>query len=640
MSFSFRLTCLSVLALSCALPASSLAAAADPVAASAAASARFPAGGMIRLDVDATDVERGIFRAREVIPVEGAGLLRLRYPAWLPGAHAPVGAIANLTGLAFTADGRTLAWKRDPLDVYALLVEVPAGATELTADLVYLAPLKPEQGRVAVAPAMVSMGWHQVSLYPAGLPTRAIQVTPSVRLPDGWKQASALEAQDVASAEQMVRYRPVSYETLVDSPIIAGRNFRREDLGWGVTLNLIADQPENLVASEAQLKPHRALVTQAQKLFGVRHFDHYDFLVTMSDYLGGIGLEHHRSSENGVSPGYFTQWDEKATGRFLLPHEFVHSWNGKHRRGADVATPDFSTPMQNSLLWVYEGQTQFWGVILAARSGLASREDVLALLAANAATMEERAARQWRPLLDTTNDPIMASRRPAPWPSYQRSEDYYVEGMLLWLDADMTIREGTGGKKSLDDFARAFFGGRDGDWSVSPYSRADVVAALNAVYPYDWESFLAKRVDAVAPHAPLDWIGKGGYRLAYAAEPTAYFKATEKSRKIADFSYSLGLIVKPDGEITQVLWDSPAFAAKLVPGATILAINGRDYSAEGMKAALDKAAKDKRPIDLTLRHAGGVRMVAIDYQGGQRYPRLERVPGAPARLDALLAPKP
>ncbi|MXP25270.1 peptidase M61 [Altererythrobacter indicus] len=610
-----------------------------------AASAQQPAteadvvhGQAIQVDVDARDVQRGIFHVTETLPIASSGVLRLRYPEWLPGKHSSAGKIANLTGFDFTANGQTLSWKRDPLDVFSILVDVPAGVSSLTAKFMYLAPLERDQGRVTVAPAMLSMGWHEVSLYPAGQPVRDIQVYSSVRLPAGWTQASALEPTGDADAGNVVHFKPVSYETLVDSPLVAGSNYKRVDLGSDVYLDLFGDEPGNLDATDKQLQLHRDLVTQALKLFGVRHFDHYDFLVSMSDYLGGIGLEHHRSSEDGVPPDYFTDWDKRALNRYLLPHEFVHSWNGKHRRGADLATPDFHEPMQDSLLWVYEGQTQFWGSILAARSGLVTKDQALDMLATVAASYDQKAGRKWRPVIDTTNDPIMAHRNPAPWPSWQRSEDYYVEGMLAWLDVDMLLREKTKGKKSLDDFAKLFFGGTDGDWSVSTYRREDVVDALNTVYPYDWSTFLKQRIDDIAPHAPLDWIGQGGYRLTFDKEPNSYIAARQTNYKMADFSYSLGLSIGNNGEVSQVYWGSPAFDAKLTPGTTIVGVNGREYSADVMKTAIDDSEGSDAPIALTVKRAGRVSNVDITYHGGQLYPHLERVKGTPARLDDLLAP--
>ena len=359
--------------------------------------------GVITLAVDASDITRGIFQITETIPVTAAGRLTLLYPEWIPGNHSPTGQIAKLAGLQITAGGHALAWKRDPVDVFAFHVEVPAGAASVEARFQFLAATDAAQGRIVTTPDMLNLQWFSVSLYPAGHYVRQITVAASAKYPAGWKAATALEvaAQDGAT----VRYQPVSYETLVDSPVFAGANVRVETLAPGVRLNLVADQPEQLAATEEQLQLHRNLVTQSVKLFGAQHYNHYDFLLALSSRQGGIGVEHQRSSENGVDPAYFTDWKGSLTDHDLLPHEYTHSWNGKYRRPADLWTPDYRTPMQDSLLWVYEGQTQFWGYVLAARSGLMSKEDTLASFASVAATYDTRAGRAWRPLIDTTNDP-------------------------------------------------------------------------------------------------------------------------------------------------------------------------------------------------------------------------------------------
>ncbi|RYD87667.1 MAG: M61 family peptidase, partial [Sphingomonadales bacterium] len=399
----------------------------------------------------------------------------------------------------------------------------------------------------------------------------------SVTLPAGWAYGTALDPQS-ANATGTVAFRPVDFETLVDSPMLAGRYFRKVQLSPKVRLNIAADRPDELNATEQQLQAHRRLVEQAVRLFGAEHYDKYEFLLSISDRLGGIGLEHQRSSENGVATGYFTHWDEQTQRHNLLPHEYTHSWNGKYRRGADLYTPDFSTPMRNSLLWVYEGQTQFWGYVLQARSGLVTTDDTLSALAMLAASLDTRPGRQWRPLIDTTNDPIIAARRPQPWTSLQRSEDYYNEGLLVWLDIDMQIRTLTGGRRSLDDFASAFFGMRDGDLGILTYTFDDVVRTLEGIAPHDWASFLRSRVEQSQRHAPLGWIEKGGYRLAYTNQPTNYWRTEDRRRKITDLSYSLGLIVdNSDRSVDQVIWDSPAFAAGLTNGDILVALDGETF---------------------------------------------------------------
>lgn len=596
--------------------------------------------GTIRLEVDATDIQRRIFRVRETIPVARPGRTTLLYPQWLPGNHAPRGQIDKVSGLVITAGGQRLPWTRDSVDVYAFHVDVPAGTTEIQAEFVFTSPTATPQGRVVVTPEMLNLQWNAVALYPAGYYTRRITVEPSVRLPQGWRYGVAL---DTASFENgLARFRPVSFETLVDSPMFAGRHYRQIDLDPGarqpVRLNIVADSPELLEANQAQIDRHKELVRQADKLFGSRPFDRYDFLLALSDRLGGIGLEHHRSSENGTEPDYFTEWAKNAGERDLLPHEYTHSWNGKHRRPAELWTPAYSVPMRNSLLWLYEGQTQYWGFVLSGRSGLLTREEALDALALTAANYENRVGRAWRQLEDTTLDPVIAARRPHPWSTWQRSEDYYSEGQLIWLDADTLIRELSANRKSLDDFARAFFGGRDGDWSVHPYVFEDVVRTLNEVQPHDWATFLRTRVQEVAPKAPLDGITRGGYRLVYSDKPTDYFKSAEASARNTNLTFSLGLVVNREGDITAVQWDGPAFNAGLTVGQRIVAVNGLAYEGERLKRAITDA-KGGKPIELVVRSGDHFRNVSVEYRGGLRYPRLERVAGTPDRLGAIYAPR-
>lgn len=596
--------------------------------------------GVIRLHVDTTDIDRRIFRVKQTIPVAQAGRMVLHYPQWLPGNHAPRGPIEKVGGLTIRAGGNVIPWKRDPLDVYSFLIDVPQGASELDVEFQFLTPTATNQGRVVVTPEMLNLQWNAVLLYPAGHFTRRIMVEPTVKLPAGWNYALAL---DTASRDgQTVRFKPVTLETLVDSPMFAGRYFKQVDLDPGakqpVRLNIVADDPEELEAKADQIDKHKALIKQADKLFGARPFDRYDFLLAISSRLGGIGLEHHRSSENQVEPGYFLDWDKAAGDRNLLPHEYTHSWDGKFRRPADLWTPTYNVPMRGSLLWVYEGQDQYWGYVLGARSGMMSKDETLEALASTAAAYEHRVGRQWRQVEDTTQDPVINARRPQPWLSWQRSEDYYSEGQLVWLDADTLIRERSGGKRSLDDFARAFFGGQNVDFTPKTYTLEDVVAGLNAVEPYDWATFLTSRIREVAPKPPLDGVTRGGYRLVYTDKPTTFWKAIETEQKHTNLMYSLGVIVNREGEITQVQWDSSAFNAGLTVSQKILAVNGFAYDADGLKKAITQA-KAGKPIELVMKSGDHVRTVQVDYRGGLRYPRLERVEGTPDLLSAILAPR-
>ena len=596
-----------------------------------------PYPGTITLRIDATDLDRHIFTAHETIPVSGAGDHVLLFPKWLPGDHSPTGELDKFASLVIRANGQDIAWVRDPVDVYAFHVPVPPGATALELDYQYLSPVALNEGRVAMTSTMLSLQWNNILLYPAGYFTRGITMDASMTLPAGWQFGSGLDVASTAGA--VTRFKPVGLNTLVDNPVLAGRNFLREDLAPGaavpVHLDLAADAPADLAVTPAELGFHRNLVTQAGLLFGSHHYDHYDFLLSLSDELGGIGLEHHRSSENGTGPGYFTDWDRFVAERDLLPHEYTHSWNGKFRRPADLWQPNFNTPEGDTLLWVYEGQTQYWGKILAARSGLWTRQNGLDEMALMAATYSNGIGRSWRDLEDTTNDPIIAQRRPIPYRSWQRSEDYYDEGALVWLDVDTRLRSLSGGKKSMDDFAHGFFGMNNGSFVTKTYAFADIVSALNAVAPYDWAKFLNTRLYATGPQAPLDGITRGGYRLVFTETESPFQKSAEGLRQFMDLLFSLGVALKGDGTVRAVIWGSPAFKAGIIVGTQIVAVNGVAFDVDTLKQTL----KAKAPLDILMKADQHYRSVTVDYQGGLRYPHLERIAGTPAYLDDILAPR-
>jgi predicted metalloprotease with PDZ domain len=597
-----------------------------------------PFPGTIQLTVDATDVTRGIFNVHEQIPVPAAGDFVLLYPKWLPGHHSPSGQINKIAGFRATAGGRDLRWVRDTLDVTAFHVTVPQRVKTIDVEFQYLSPTAGNQGRIVMTPDMSSIEWIANSVYPAGYYTRDIPVQASVIVPSGWHVATALRPSRVTATR--VDYPMTNYQILTDSPLIAGAHYRAFPLSPDVTLDVIADNEAELAAKPEMIAAHQRLVQQAVKAFGAQHYDHYDFLLTISDYLGGQGLEHHRSSEDGTGRGYFTDWDNELNARNLLPHEYSHSWDGKYRRAADLWTPDFRTPMQDTMLWVYEGGTQFWGYVLGARSGMLSKQDTLDAIAATAATYSEGTpGRQWRSLEDTTNDPIIAQRAPQPWRSFQRSEDYYSEGELIWMDVDRIIRQQSGGKKSIDDFAKAFFGVRDRDWGELTYTFDDVVNTLNRVQPYDWRTYLTHRVFDIAPKAPLEGITEGGYKLVYTSEPTKWIKSAEKQRKYTDLTYSGGLTIGSDGKIGSVLWGSAAFNAGLTIGSEIVAVNGRKYDGDALKTAIKAAAGNGSAPELLIHNGEVYRTVKLDWHGGLRYPRLEKVGTAPGTLDALLAPR-
>ncbi|MFC5525372.1 M61 family metallopeptidase [Rhodanobacter ginsengisoli] len=629
------------------LIAVSLTLAATAVCAQEAGSARVPPPqdtpypGTIILHVDAGDTSQGIFRVHETIPVQ-AGALTLLYPQWIPGDHSPTGPIAMLAGLRLTAAGKPLKWKRDEYDVYAFHLDVPAGVASIDAEFQYLSP---RDGGFEITDRMMDMEWSKVALYPAGHFTRGITFAPSVTLPHGWQLGSALEP--ASHSDDTTMFKPVTFNNLVDSPIYAGEYFKRVDLtppgGAPVHMDIVADAPKYLAMTPEQLKVHRALVAQATALFGSHHYDHYDFLFSLSDQLGGNGTEHHQSSEDGMDADYFTAWSDNAPGRDLLAHEYAHSWNGKFRRPADLWTPNFNVPMGDSLLWVYEGQTQYWGFVLTARSGLWSPEQFRDALAMTAANYERnREGFQWRTLQDTTNDPTAARRSGLPYRSWQMSEEYYSAGQMMWLEVDARLRELTHDRKSLDDFARAFFGVDNGSYVTKTYTFDDVVAALNGVAKCDWAGFLHAHVDTLDPPL-LDGLAGTGWKLVYTDQESAYEKQydnrPQSPRHLYNFTWSIGLTLAKGGHINDVRWNGPAFKAGVSSGATLVAVDGQDYSSDVLKQAITAARASKAPIQLLLKYQGAYRTVPVDYHGGPQYPHLIRVKGTPDYLGEIIAPR-
>jgi predicted metalloprotease with PDZ domain len=597
-------------------------------------------GGTIALEIDATDIAHNVWRVTERVPVAaGTRELTLLYPEWLPGEHAANGPIYELAKLHFFADGKEIAWDRDPFDVYAFHLKLPEGTREVTATFVDTSPVQSAEGRITMTREMLNLQWNAMSLYPAGHYVRQITVKPTVTVPEGWSVVTALDG--MARQGGTVTWDPVRYDVLVDSPVFAGKYAKRWDLGQGIHLDAIADKPDQLAIKSANLDAYRRLADQAVATFGSRHYDHYDLLLALTEKLGDIGLEHHRSSENSMHAETLVQWDPSAWDRNVLAHELTHSWNGKFRRPEGLWTPDYRQPMKDDLLWVYEGQTQFWGYVLAARSGVQPKDVVLGYLAKQVGRYSMLPGRQWRPVEDTTRDPVIANRRDLPYSSLMRSEDYYNEGMFVWLEADQVIRAGTGGKKGLDDFAKAFFGIRDGDYGEVTYGFDDVVAALDAVYHYDWASFLRQRLYAPNQPAPLGGIERGGYHLAWKEEPNPYDKQYMAHTKGLDLFYSLGAEFDKDGKVTNSVWDSPAFNAGLVKGATVVAVNGEAYSSDELKDAVTAAKTGTAPITLLVKRGTYYQELPVEYHGGLRYPWLERtVPGkVPAPLDDLLVPR-
>jgi predicted metalloprotease with PDZ domain len=602
--------------------------------------------GTIRYEADITDLDHRVISARQTIPVS-PGPLTLLYPKYLPGNHADSGPIQLLSGIVITANGQRVEWRRDAVDPYAFHLQVPEGAAEIEVSLQWLTQSDNANWRVVMTPSIVNLEWEKAILYPAGYLSTGITVEASVKLPAGWNYGTALTT--VSHENDEVRFAPVDLYTLVDSPMFAGAHYRRIDIdptGEAVHLNIVADEAENIAPTAEQLGFYENLVAQTDRLFGARHYDHYEFLLALTDQLGGIGLEHHRSSENTASPDYFTAWARSAGNRSLLPHEFTHSWNGKYRRPADELTANYNVPTENSLLWVYEGQTEYWGDVLSARSGLHTLDQTRIILANRAAFYQNQPGRAWRNLQDANNHNLLGYRIPGQWGSWMRgTSDYYDEAALIWLDADTLIRERTNGRKTLDDFARAMFGagieGSDGVWVPNGYTFADVVAALNGVTENDWATFLRTRLDVSGPDAtaPLDGIARAGYRLIYVDTPSAEEKAMNPNWG-SDFQYSLGFSLQgPNNRIGAIRWGGPIYTAGIGAGWDLIAVGDTAATPEVLRDAVTAAKEGTAPIRLTLKSGARIRTLDLLWTEGLRYPRLERIEGSPDRLADILTPR-
>jgi predicted metalloprotease with PDZ domain len=596
-------------------------------------------GRPITLEVDARDAPRRLFHAHLAIPAS-PGPLTLVYPEWIPGEHGPVGPIADLSGLRFAAAGKDLAWQRDPVNMYAFHLDVPAGADSVMVDLDYLSPV--DTGKYSAGPSatpeLAVVSWNTLLLQPRGKGSDDLTYRASLRVPEGWKIGTALPV--TKEGPEGVDFEPVSLTTLVDSPVLTGAHFRTIELSAGPTPHRIciaADAEADLAAPPELVEHWKALVAETGALFGTRHYRSYAFLLTLSDHTAHFGLEHHESSDDRVPERSLVDPDDRLLAAGLLSHEMVHSWNGKYRRPAGLQPGSYEKPMHDRLLWVYEGLTTYLGNVLAARSGLRTPEQYREVLAADASEMAHRAGRAWRPLVDTAVAAQDLYEARPEWQSLRRGTDFYPEGQLLWLEADTVIRRETRGAKSLDDFCRRFFGGTGGAPAVVPYEFDDLVAALNAVAPYDWRSFWNERLDRKGTD-PLGGVRASGWRLDYTEAEPRVVKAREERRKVIDASDSLGFDVgKADGLIPDVGGVSPAFEAGVAPGMHLVAVNGRKLSKEMLHDAI-RETKDRGSVDLLLENAGFYSTVTVRYDGGLRYAHLEADAAVPDVLSRIIEP--
>ncbi len=589
----------------------------------------------VRLAVDLRDAPRYIFHAQLSLPVK-PGPLTLVYPKWIPGDHSPVGPIVDLTGLKFTADGKEVAWRRDSVDMFAFHLEIPAGANRLEAKLDYLSPTEATGSREhpAATPQLAVLNWYLVMLYPQGTKSDDLTYVASLRFPSGWKYGTALPVAKEEAGE--ISFEPASLTTLMDSPVITGAFFRDVDLSPDEktkhTLHIAADGPAALELSASEVQHLRQLIAEEYSLFGARHYRRYDFLLALSDHMPPDGVEHHESSDNRTPEGLFLDPDIREMHMDLLPHESTHSWNGKYRRPAGLATPNYQEPMKGDMLWVYEGLTQYYGQVLAARAGFWTPERFRENLAATAAYLNDRPGRTWRDLQDTATSAQILYGAPDAGSSWRRGVDYYDESTLIWLEADTIIRRETKGKKSLDDFCRRFHGGQNTGPQLVTYTFDDVVAAMNEVAPYNWRAFFEQRVQSHGPGAPLGGLENSGWKLVFNDTMNDHQRAEEAAEFTVDVQFSLGFEVHmpggPDGsEILDVIPGSPAERAGLAPGMLVIAVNGRKWSPDFLRDAIRRAKDAKEPIELLVQNGDYFHTCKVDYHNGERYPHLEVLPG-------------
>lgn len=611
----------------------------------AAVCALAPAQTPVRLRVDASDVTRRVIHVRMTMPVK-PGPFSLLYPEWIPGEHGPTGPVVNLVGLKITAGGTVVPWRRDSVNMYEFHMDVPAGASSLDVAFDFLAAPESEgfSSGGSTTSELAVLSWNQLLLYPKGANEDSLQYQATLKTPQGWRYGTALPIRRESGDE--IEFQPAPLTTMVDSPISMGRHYRTIDLGTdnGIPhyLNLAADSDRALEIEPETIASYKNLVKEAGALFGARHYRDYHFLFTLSDHVAHFGLEHHESSDDRYSERTLVDPEPRTAFADLLPHEFVHSWNGKYRRPAGLVSGGkdggYDVPMKGDLLWVYEGLTQYYGEVLTRRSGLWTPELYRDSLASTAADMDNTYGRRWRPLEDTAVAAQILYEAGSDYENYRRSVDYYPEGSLLWLDVDVTIRRLSKGAKSLDDFCRSFHGGSSGAPALKAYTFDDIVAGLNAVQANDWAKFLNERLRATSEHAPLGGIENAGWKLVYDGVRSDFWKAVEADRKLVDLSYSIGMKVKEDdGTITDVRYGGAAQKAGIAPQVKLIAVNGRQYTPTVLREAVAKTATEAKPIDLLIKTGDYYETHRVEYAGGEKYPHLVRVEGTEDLLSGILA---
>ncbi len=588
----------------------------------------------ITLNVDATDAAKNILRVKETMSVK-SGEFALFYPKWIPGEHAPTGTLNDMVNFYVTANGKPISWQRDDVEMFEFHLTIPEGIKQIE-----IAFDDVSQPATIASSELSRIKWNRLILYPEGAKADDVNVTASLKYPADWKYATAL--QTTSETANPVQFKPVSLTMLVDSPAVVGKFYKKIPLGEvnGAMheIDVFADSAEALEYKPETLEGWKNLVRQANLAFGAHHYNYYKFLLTLSDVGGSEGLEHHQSSEDGVGEKSFTDSYRLLDLGDLLGHEYTHSWNGKYRRPAGLATGDYETPMKGELLWVYEGLTQYLGHVFPTRSGLWTPEQYREVLAADAADLNNETGRRWRPLVDTARAVQFTYGSPRAWRNERRRVDYYDEGALIWLDADILIRQKSNGRKSLDDFLKKFHGEQNTAPKIVPYNFDDVVKTLSEVTPYDWSRFLRERIYTIQPNAPLGGITNGGWKLVYNDTPNIYISGGETTYKFVSAFYSIGALISEDGVVMDINPDLPAAKAGIAPGMKITKIGVEDYSLEELHKAI-AATKNNSPLELTAENGNSTATYKINYSGGERYPHLERDTSKPDILSEVVKPR-
>ena len=594
-----------------------------------------PFRGIVQLHVDATDTAHSIFRVTESVPLQAAGEIVLLYPEWETTSHAPTSSAVELAGLQMQIDGEAVQWRRDVANVHAFHVKASHPGQRLNLSFQYVPP----KTEAALRPQMINVQWQRLLLYPAGWYTRDIHIAVSLQLPPGLRPFTALDSkQKPTAASGLYTFAPDTLDRLVDTPVYAAKFARILDLSSSntpVRLNLMADAPGDLDVSPVQLAGLKTLIVQTEKVFGPAPFHHYDVLVSLSDELSpGGGLEHLDEGENNLPSHYFTDAEQQLNNVDLIAHEYVHSWNGRFRQPDGLWSPTFNRPMDPSLLWIYEGQTEFWGRVLAARAGQRTTQQTLEKLALDAATVSNRSGRAWKTLADSTLDVLYMPQHTISWRDWQRREDYYPEGVLLWLDVEAHMRELSGERYGLDDFSHVFFSTHGRKEGISTYNFLEVCNTLNALVPTDWKGFLIRHLQTHDTAVALAGLARSGWELTYTSTSTETFQQDEAEAGATNLDASLGMQVRSNGNVRSVVWDGPAFRAGLSPGTKISLVNGQPFSSTVLLAATQ--ASPSVPVHLQFRDSSNSSDIILSYNGGARYPRLVRLPGTTDRLTPLI----